>query len=411
MTNSEAPAGVTPAAPDLRLAQPDFWVRPDRRELYRRLRDEAPVSWQPEDPCMWNPNGGRGYWAVTRHADVVTVTRNPKVYSSADGAGYLDEPREEIEGLSILTMDDPDHKRLRNVVAQGFTPKFVQSLIPKATAAAQRVLDMLDDSRDKADVVALVSHQYPVNLICDILGLPVADRPRFVELTNIAFGPDRPASYAAHQELIAYGRNLGKDRRERPSDDLISVMVTAEIEGKPLTDDEVGFFVSLLIGAGAETTGSTIASAMWALHTNRDQLTAWRNDLDGVTPAAVEELIRWASPVISFRRTATVDTELNGQAIRKGDKVVMYYEAANQDERVFQSPDKLVLTRKPNPHVSFGIGGPHHCIGAPLAQMELRTFFRMFFDRFKDFEAIEPPHRIPSGMFNMTAMMPIRLSH
>jgi cytochrome P450 len=210
-------------------------------------------------------------------------------------------------------------------------------------------------------------------VIYDMMDLPYSDRPEFIRLTGIAFQQaDRPASHAAHEEMIEYGCGLARARRGNNQTDLVSRIANAEVDGTSLTDYEIGSFISLLIGAGAETTGSTISAALGVLHENPHELARWRNDYDALATTAVNELARWASPVINFRRTVTTDTVLGGQALKAGDKVVMYYESANNDEQVFVDPRKLDLSRKPNPHVTFGGGGIHQCLGMHLGLLELK---------------------------------------
>jgi cytochrome P450 len=385
----------------LLLTDPGFYLWPDRKALYRRLRSEAPVSFHPERVTPWRPQGGRGYWAVLRHKDVVEVTRNPKVYSSAQGTNPNDEPEVIVRALGMLHMDDPEHRWYRAIVQPAFSPAFLDNLLPMIVRNADRVIDALLAEAD-VDVVARLVNTYPINVIADMLALPEADKPQFVEWTRLAFSPDRVRGEKAHHELIAYGTELARDRRRQPGDDVVSRIVTAQVEGRPLSDGEMGGFISLLIGAGAETTGSTIGGGLQLLHDHPDQWQKWKAD-PTLTQQAVDEILRSTSAVVNFRRTTTEVATLGGQLIPVGSKVVMFYESANNDETVFERPEDFDIGRSARKHLAFGAGGPHQCLGEQLGKREIRTFFDRFNARVGSFAITKALRLAHSPRFNMVA--------
>lgn len=384
---------------ELLLTNPDFYLRPDRLALYRRLRHEAPVAFHPERVTKWRPQGGRGWWAVMRHQDVQDVTRNPRVFSSAQGTSPNDEPEEIVRALGMLHMDDPEHRWYRSIVQPAFSPRFTDGLLPAIARNADCAIDAIL-AEPNADVVAKVVNTYPINIIADMLDLPVEDKPQFVAWTRLAFSPDRVRGDKAHKELIDYGTALARERRLKPGEDVVSRIVTAKVDGRPLTDVEIGGFISLLIGAGAETTGSTIGAGLWLLHLHPEQWSKWKAD-PSLTQQAVEEVLRCTSAVINFRRNATEDAVLGGKTIKKGEKVVMFYESANHDETVFQNPDRFDISRDARKHMSFGAGGPHQCLGEHLGKREIRTFFERFIARVERFEITTPLRRAHNLRFNM----------
>ena len=386
---------------------PDFYAHSDRSALFRRLRREAPISFHEEKPCAWLPEGGRGYWAVTRYEDVRYVTRNPQLFSSAEGTNPQDEPEFRVRALGMLHMDGEAHRAYRAIVTPAFAMRHIQTLRPTMVALTDAILDKVADGVEQ-DIVGEVVNRYPVSVIAALLGLPGEDLPLFVEKTRLAFGPDREAGAKAHKDLIDYGTRLAALRRRQPGDDLVTRIVETEYEGRRLTDDEVGGFVSLLIGAGAETTGSTLAVGIQLLHDHPAQLQMLRERRD-VMKNAVDEIIRYASAVINFRRNATQDCELGGQRISKGDKLVMFYESANFDEEIFEQPERFdILRENAKRNVSFGAGGPHQCLGEQLGKVEIATFLDRMLDRIKDFQVTERIRLASSPRFNMVKVMRAR---
>lgn len=388
---------------------PDFYAHHDRSALFRRLRHEAPVSFHPELPCPWLPEGGRGYWAVTRYEDLRFVTRNPKLFSSADGTNPQDEPEFRVRALGMLHMDDPEHRAYRAIVSQAFALRHLQQIETTMATLADNIIDGLLTG-EELDLVNEVVNRYPVSIIAKLLGLPEADYPMFVENTRLAFGADREKGALAHKALIDYGTSLAELRRREPGDDLVTRIVETEYEGRKLSDSEVGGFVSLLIGAGAETTGSSLALGIQLLSENPEQWRALKADRS-LLPNAVDEIIRFASAVINFRRNAMEDCELGGRQIRKGDKVVLFYQSANFDETVFENPETFDIRRRnAKQNVSFGAGGPHQCLGEQLGKRELAIFLDRLLDRTEHVEVTERAKLAPSPRFNMIKVMKARFT-
>jgi cytochrome P450 len=383
---------------------PDFYANADRRHLFSRLRKEAPVSFHAELPCAWLPEGGRGYWAVSRFEDIRFVTRNPQLFGSADGTNPQDEPEFRVRALGMLHMDGDEHRKYRAIVSPAFAMRHVSSLKPMMEALAGEIIARLADGAEH-DIVSEVVNRFPVSVIAALLGLPESDYSMFVENTRLAFGPDREAGALAHKALVEYGSELGRLRREQPGDDLVSRIVEAEFEGRTLSDSEVGGFVALLIGAGAETTGSTLAIGIQALADHPEQVAMLRSDPE-LIKNATEEIIRYASAVINFRRNATQDVELGGQLIRKGEKVVLFYESGNFDEDIFAAPEQFDVTREnARRNISFGAGGPHQCLGEQLGKLEIATFLEVLLDKVSSFRVTERARLAPSPRFNMVKAM------
>ena len=391
--------GVRDVDDELLLTRPEFWGRPGRHAAFKRLRDESPVSFHPEVPAPWAPDGGAGYWAVTRHEDVVALTRNPKVFSNRFGTQPEEWPAARVASLGMLHMDDPDHRVWRSIVGPAFAPRSLDGLIDLIRENADAVIDKLLEDPD-SDVVANLVNSYPVRIIADMMAMPKEDHDKFVEWTWYAFGPDRVKRDAAHDALIEYGVKLAATRRDSIGDDVLSRILAAEVDGRRLTDLEVGGFVSLLIGAGAETTGSTIATGIWQLALHPEQFAALHADRSLLNPA-VDEILRYTSAVVNFRRTALEDVEVGGQLIKHGEKVVLYYESANFDERVFDDPERFDITRDSSKQVSFGAGGPHQCLGEHLGRRVIKVFFEQLLDRVGSISVTAGLDRPPNPRFNM----------
>lgn len=384
---------------DMLLSSPAFWARPDRLSAFKKFRDDAPVSFHPEVEAPWAPQGGPGYWAVMRYDDVQYVTRNPAIFSSAEGTSPEDWPESRTRALGMLHMDDPEHRWYRSVVGPAFAPRYLDGMLDIIRTNADDVIDKLVASSD-VDVVSTLVNSYPVRIIADMMAMPKEDHDQFVEWTYYAFGTDRVKGDAAHHALIDYGVRLAAARRAAPGDDVMSRVVTAEVDGRALTDLEVGGFVSLLIGAGAETTGSSLATGLYHLGKNPDQWALLKAD-PTLIPKAVDEFCRVASAVVNFRRNATQDVELRGRRIKAGDKVVIYYESANFDETVFTDPERFDITRDSSRQVAFGAGGPHQCLGEHLGRREMRVFLEQLLARVDAIEITADLKRPPNPRFNM----------
>jgi cytochrome P450 len=401
------------------LGDMEFWARPEeeREEFFRFLRDEHPVSFHPE-PQVENFPRGPGYWAVVRHADVVHVSRHPELFCSGRGGSNIgDVPQEMAEYLgSIINMDDPRHRQLRNLVSHGFTPRELERLLDDVKRRARAVVDAVAPL-GACDAVADIAAPLPLQIICDMVGVPPSMEQTVFEASNVILGFGDPEYVTGVHDLMGafhtlhgLATELGEHRLREPADDLTSILMHAEVDGRRLTVGEFASFFILLVVAGNETTRTAISHGLWALHTHPDQKRLWMERYDELAQNAIEEIVRWATPVIHFRRTATRDTEIAGQPVAAGEKVVMWYNSANRDERVFDDPYRFDLTRFPNPHVAFGGGGPHFCLGANLARREMRVMFEELFRRLPDLEITESPVMLRSGFIHGIKRMPCRFT-
>ena len=377
------------AADDVDLSDFDFWLldRDVREAAFKRLRDMPGLHFNAERVLEDSPfPPGPGFWSLVRHDDVWAASRNPQLFCSGQGSNIVDLPQELNEFFgSMINMDDPKHFRLRSIVSKGFTPKEVARVEEYVKVKAAAVVDdMLEQHPDRqCDFVEAIAAPMPLQIICDMMGIPDDESKQVFHWTNVILGagdPEFGGSYEALMnaglEMFTYAQALGENRRAKPTDDITSVLMQAEVDGEQLTTQEFGSFFILLVVAGNETTRNAISHGMKALTDSPDQRERWWNDWDGVTKTAVEEIVRWASPVIHFRRTATADTELSGQPIAAGEKVVLWYNSANRDERVFADPYSFDVTRPLQPvQVGFGAGGPHFCLGANLARREIAVMF------------------------------------
>ena len=403
------------------LSNPEFWALPeaDREGAFALLRRERPMSFHAEfepPPEIPLPRGP-GYWAVTRYADVLEASRQSDVFCSGQGITIPDLPVELGEFFgSMIAMDDPRHGRLRRIVSRGFTPKALGQLetdvARRATAIVDRVIE-----KGECDFVTEIAAPLPLEIICDMMGIPESQMQMVFEQTNTILGLGDPeyvtpgenplvAALQAGQGLAELMKEIAKDRRGNPGEDLTSKLVNAEIDGDTLTEQELASFFVLLVVAGNETTRNAISHGMKALCDNPDERRKWAADFEGVAATAVEEIVRWASPVIHFRRTATRDTELGGQAIAEGQKIVLWYNSANRDEAAFESPHRFDVTRAPNEHVGFGGPGAHYCLGANLAKREITVIFRELFERLPDLEILGEPERLLSNFIHGIKRMP-----
>jgi cytochrome P450 len=403
------------------LSHPDFWARPpaEREATFAVLRREAPVSWQPptEGGLRLLPPGPDepGYWAVVRHEDVVTVSRDPQSFSSASGATLEPIPRELVEAAaSILGMDPPRHSVFRRLISSTFTPGRVGRIEGQIAAQARRIVDELLE-RGPCNFVEAVSQRLPMWTIAEMIGVAPDDRQRVTAAADAMVAWNDPEFHGGGHALDTFVRSmlelrtaameLAAFRRRRPADDLMSALVQATVDGHSLSDDEIGAFFVLLSVAGNDTTRHTISHATLALSANPDRRAFLAADFDGRIRVAVEEFVRWATPVISFRRTALRSTVLDGQPIAEGDWVVMFYSSANRDEAVFDDPGRFDPSRTPNPHVGFGGGGPHFCLGAFLARTQLRALFHQLFERVPNLEVGDPEYLV-SNFINGIKRLP-----
>ena len=389
----------------------DAWVDEVPHEALDQLRREDPVHWHPEPE-------GPGFWAVTRHADVVAVSRDTERFSSELGCTFIDTQTDEAMAqmrLSILNMDGAKHNRYRRLVSRGFTPRVVARLEEQIVERAESVVDEVCE-RGECEFVEEVAAQVPLQMICQMIGLPESDWERMFQLSNKLVGFDDPelqaspeAGAAAAAEIYGYCDAIAADRRAHPQDDLMTALVEAEIDGDRLDDLELNLFFVTLVVAGNETTRNLINHATLALIEHPDQAELLRANPD-LYPTAVEEMLRWGTSIHNFRRTATRDTELGGKQIKVGDKIVMYYMAANRDPEVFADPHRFDITRTPNDHVAFGGGGVHYCLGANLARTEIRATMREIVERMPNLELAGPVRRLRSDFINGIKEMPVRFT-
>ena len=398
---------------DIDLTRPEFWLDPGRDQAFTKLRRERPVCWQ-------STNGGgdrQGFWALTRHAEVEHVSRHWKTFCSGYGTSMWEEPVEIARAVGgMLNMDAPEHVRLRRIVNRGFAPKAMANLKADIAACATRVVDAVIE-RGECDFALDIAQPFPVTVICEMLGAPPEDHQWLQRSTTIALGSDAPElgsdfnnALDAFYALNDYGARLSRERRRSPRDDLITQIVQAEVEGERLSDEEVGVFFQLLVTAGIETTGTALSQGMRALTLFPPERQRWQHDFEGLATTAVEEIVRWSTPVISFARVTTKAVKLAGVQIEAGQKVALWYNTANYDESVFENPAQLDLGRDPNPHVGYGGGGRHFCLGANLARLELKTMFRELLTRLADLELAGDIQYLHSRFINGIQTMRCRFS-
>jgi cholest-4-en-3-one 26-monooxygenase len=392
------------------LHQPATYARGFPYEVFRELREHDPVSHQ-EHP-VWE----RGYWAVTRHADVQRVSRDWNGFHNAPnpflpGDGELVD--ESGSSLLMISLDPPDHTKLRKLISSGFTPRRINDLAVQVKARVDSVIDSVAE-RGECDLVRDVALWLPLHAIADLVGVPEEDRKQVFEWTELTFGFDADTTAEergeAAQAMYAYADAMCAERADTPRDDLMSVLLHAEIDGDRLDQMQIAVFFMLLQNAGSETTRNLITTGMLTLLEHRDDLARLQGDLS-ILPVAIEELLRLATPVMSFTRMAAKDTEIGGQAVAAGDHVLMVYASANRDERAFDDADGLHLTRDPNDHVAFGAGGPHFCLGAHLARLESKLMFEAILARFEGLEMAADPASLPrvnSNLIDGLAEMPVR---
>jgi cytochrome P450 len=415
---------TNPALVDIDLADPAFWERPlpERMAAFARLRQLDQPVFFPEHKGTAS-GAGRGFYALVRHADVVEASKNPKVFSSQPAVTTPAPPRwvKLLFGESMVNMDDPRHVRLRRIVSRAFTPRVLAKIDEDLAQAATQIVDEVIAQRP-GNFVTAVAGQMPFRIICDMMGIPAEYRPLILSRVNhtteyIGVKPNLTrrvrragGSTKAMLELQRLVIRLGKERRGQPGDDLITALVNANVEGKYLTPRELGSFFSLLLVAGIETTRNTIAHGLKLLTDHPEQRELLQSDFDRHIATAIEEIVRYATPIIQFRRTLTCDYQMNGHHFARGDTVVLFYNSANRDEAVFTNPDTFDITRNPNPHVGFGGPGPHICLGTFLARKEIRALFRELLTRLPDIHSVGEPeliasnfdHRVRSLRFDFT---------
>lgn len=409
--------------PRVDLSDPATFVAGVPHDYFAWCREHDPVRWHPEC-AAGSPYGeaGPGFWAVTRYDDLLTVSRDPETFSSREGSSLIfDLPPEDLEGmrLQLIHMDPPEHTRLRKIVATGFTPRQVNRLGEHVEELTTEIIDRVAP-KGECDFVTEIAAELPLLVIAELLGVPAEDRHLLFDWSNRVIGLEDPeyrapgtdavvSSKLALLEMFQYAFDLAQEKRAQPTDDIVSALLHAEVEGERLSDPEFNMFFFLLVIAGNETTRNAIAGGFRALQEHPEQLDRLRGDLEGALPTAVEEVLRWVSPVMEFRRTVTRPAELGGTRVEEGDKVVLYYPSANRDEEHFDEPQIFDVTRDPNPHLAFGFG-THFCLGSSLARLEIRTMFRELFTRLGDIEIAGPVERLQSNFINGIKHMPVRFT-
>jgi cytochrome P450 len=409
---------------DINLSRNEFWAQPlsQRHAAFAQLRalSSPPHFDDPESPI---PTDGKGYYALVRYAEVVEASRNPEMFSSARGAtSLIDLPAEFNEYFgSMISMDDPRHARLRRIVSRAFTPKMIKKFEEDVQRTAARIVDDLLVT-GPCDFVENISARFPLKIICEMMGVGDENYATVLKNTNIILAGADPEFVStdiaeeitqiltAGQELSDLVAHIADGKQQEPGDDLISALATANIDGEQLTSAELASFFILLVVAGSETTRTAISHALTLLTEYPDQRALLLADIDGRIGGAVEEIIRYASPVIWMRRSVTRDTVLQGRQYHEGDKAVLFYWSANRDESVFAHADRFDITRTPNPHVGFGSAGPHFCLGAHLARREITTMLRELLYRVPAIRAASEPDRLLSSFINGIKHLPCELS-
>ena len=414
--NGAGPAEVPLA--DIHLDSLEFWGLDDdyREGAFATLRREAPISFWPAIEMPGFPAGG-GHWVLTKLDDVFYASRHPDVFSSNPGITINDQNPEVAEYFgSMIVLDDPRHQRLRSIVSRAFTPKVVARIEASVRERAHRlVASMIANHPDgEADLVSELAGPLPLQVICDMMGIPEDDHQRVFHWTNVILGVGDPDLTTDPEEFIkvsmeigAYASALAEDRRVNHHDDLTSSLVEAEVDGERLSSTEIASFFILLVVAGNETTRNAISHGVVALSRYPEQREKWWSDFGSLAPTAVEEMVRWASPVVYMRRTLTQDIELSGTKMAAGDKVSLWYNSANRDDSKFADPWTFDVARNPNPHVGFGGGGAHFCLGANLARREIRVAFDEIHREMPDIVATEEPARLLSQFIHGIKRVPV----
>jgi cholest-4-en-3-one 26-monooxygenase len=397
--------------PGFDLTDPDLYAQRVPQEEFAELRRAAPVRWNPQPSDMGFHDDG--FWAVTKHRDVVAVSRDSETWSSYENGAIIrflsGNTREQVElqRVIMLNIDPPHHTKVRGIVSRGFTPRAINNLRDVLHDRAQKIVKEAVE-KGSGDFVTDVACELPLQAIAELIGVPQEDRHKLFSWSNDMVGYDDPEfegdGEAASVEILSYSMVMAEERRACPRDDIVSKLVNAQIDGDELTSDEFGFFVILLAVAGNETTRNAISHGMLAFLDHPEQ---WELFKAQRPATAVDEIVRWATPVTVFQRTATKDTELGGQPIRKGQRVGLFYRSANFDEEVFDEPEQFNVLRDPNPHVGFGGTGAHYCLGANLARLEIDLMFSAIADAMPDIGKAGDPQRLRSGWLNGVKRLPV----
>lgn len=405
------------------LSSNAFWASTavERERTFAELRAERPISWhRPVQERLFEDPDDDGFWAVVGHADLIEVTKRHEDFLSGEGIVFDSMPQELLDaGQGFIAMDPPRHTKVRRLLSSAFTPKQMTRIEDRIRANARRIVDDVA-TQGEIDFVSEIAALMPMHNICDMVGIPEQYRRTVAHEAQFAGGwrdqdllqgaDPLTRLFEASVTLSGVAGELIAARRAKPQDDLLTALVRAEVDGEQLTDEEITSFFGLLMVAGNDTTRQSTSHGMLALARNPDQKAWLLEDLDGRMAGAVEEIVRWTSPIMTFRRTAARDCTLGGREITCGDKVIMFYAAANWDTTVFSHPEAFDLSRDPNPHVSFGGGGIHHCLGNQLARRQLAAMFREVLTRLPDLEVTGEPVYSGGNFFHGLNSLPVRFT-
>jgi cholest-4-en-3-one 26-monooxygenase len=394
------------------FTDPDLYARRVPAEEFAELRRTSPVWWNAQRRGSAGFDD-EGYWVVTRHADIMEISRHSDMYSSYENTALIRHKegitRDEVEvqRVILLNMDPPEHTAVRAIISRGFTPRSISNLRDGLRVRAARIVATAL-AEGTGDFVADVACELPLQAIADLIGVPQEDRQKIFQWSNQMIGSDDPefenAEMNAAMEILAYAMEMAEDRRANPRDDIVTKLVNAEIDGQHLSDDQFGYFVLMLAVAGNETTRNAISHGMMGFFANPDQWELFKAERP---ETAADEIIRWGTPVTVFQRTALADTELGGQAVKAGDRLGLFYRSANFDESVFDHPERFDILRSPNPHLGLGGTGAHYCLGANLAKMEIGLIFNAIADAMPDIRLAGDAERLRSGWLNGIKHLPV----